>query len=180
MATQKYGTRRLGSAAFACATGALALLAARERRYTELRLRVEQLEHTDHCHRHADLTNQHRLQFDLLTTAMNDPDLAAVISTVEAEPTTRRQYLFANALYTNALHAFRIGIVSLEELYGHLRVICQNPVFREYWEATRHQRASLKEASDEAKVGRMVDGLIRDLDESDGDEWWVVGEPPAE
>lgn len=181
MATLNSGTRCLGSAAvraLACA-GALALLAARERRHTELRLRLDQLERSGHRDRHADLTHQHRLQFDLLTTAMSDPDLAAVISTVDAPPTVRRQYLFANALYGNALHAYRIGNVSLDELYGHLRVICQNTLFREYWEATRHQRASLKRESDEARIGRMVDGLIHDLDESDSEEWWVVGEPPA-
>lgn len=181
MATQKSGTRCLGPTAvraLVCA-GVLALLAARERRHTALRLRLEQLERAGHRDRHADLTNQHRLQFDLLTTAMSDPDLAAVISTVDAPPTVRRQYLFANALYINALHAFRIGNVSLDELYGHLRVICQNTVFRDYWDATRHQRASLKDESDEARIGRMVDALIHDLEESDSDEWWVVGDPPA-
>jgi len=59
-------------------------------------------------------------------------------------------------------------------------VICQSAIFRDYWDATRHHRESLKKASQEAQVGRMVDALIHDLDESDTEEWWVVGEPPTE
>ena len=33
--------------------------------------------------------------------------------------------------------------------------------------------------STESRVGGMVDGLIKDLDEADTDEWWVVGTPPS-
>ncbi|MGH4034923.1 DUF6082 family protein [Actinomycetota bacterium Odt1-20B] len=182
MATQKYRIRGTGSAAvagLAFAVGALALLLDRQRRHHEqLRLRLDDMERTER--RPAELPQQQQLQFYLLSKAMDDPDLAAVLSTVEAPPTKRRQYLFANALYTNAVHAFRIGIVNWEELHGHLRVICRNPIFREYWEATRHHRASLEDSSDEARVGRMMDGLIHDLDDPDADEWWVIGEPPPE
>ncbi|MFE0177268.1 DUF6082 family protein [Streptomyces sp. NPDC059002] len=160
------------------ATGIWALLAAQQRRYEELRSRIDRLEQTQN--RPAELAQQQRLQFYLLSKAMDDPDLAAVLSTVEAPPTTRRQYLFANALYTNALLAYRVGVVNWEELHGHLRVICRNPVFREYWEATRHHRASLGDSSDESRVGHMMDGLIRDLEDPDTEEWWVVGEPPPE
>ncbi|MDQ8703510.1 DUF6082 family protein [Streptomyces sp. LHD-70] len=201
MATQKSGTRSIGStAARALAVGALVALTVRElrlaerrhtelrnaelryaeRQYAELRQRLERLEQAERRQHHTDLTNQHRLQLELLTTAMSDPDLAAVLSTIDAPPTTRRQYLFANAIYTNALHAYRVGNVSLEGLHGHLRVTCQNSIFRDYWAATRQQRASLKASSDEAKVGRMVDDLIHDLEEAETDEWWVVGEPPVE
>jgi hypothetical protein len=112
---------------------------------------------------------------------MEDPDLAAVYSNIQVDsPTQRRQYLFANALYTNALLAYRVGVVNWEELHGHLRMICLNPIFRNYWEAHRPHRASLEDNSEEARVGRMVDILIRDLDEADTEEWWVVGEPPLE
>ncbi|MFI8232996.1 DUF6082 family protein [Streptomyces sp. NPDC085900] len=126
-------------------------------------------------------SERHRLHFDLLCKAMDDPALAAVLDTYETEvPIDRqRQFLFANALYINALHAHRIGAISRNELFGHLRVMCQNRVFRDYWEATRHHRASLGE-SREAELGRMVDQLIRDLDDADTEEWWVVGEPPVE
>lgn len=127
------------------------------------------------------------MHFQLLSMAMDDPELAAVMSTVdlsadpvEAHAGLRRQYLFANALYTNALQTYRAGDVNWQELYGHVRVLCQSRVFRNYWEATRHHRDSLDPSSDEARVGRMVDDLVRDLDESDTEEWWVVGEPPSE
>ncbi|MBA4862382.1 hypothetical protein H1V43_13470 [Streptomyces sp. PSKA54] len=181
MATQKLEMRRFGSAAalgLAFAAGALAALATQQRRYAELRLRVTEVERSD---RQAMLTEQQRLQFYLLDKAMEDPELAAVYSNVQVEsPIQRRQYLFANALYNNALLAYRVGIVNWEELHGHLRMFCQNRVFRDYWDAHRPHRASLHGGSEEAKVGRMVDRLIRDLNDADTEEWWVVGEPLAE
>ncbi|MFE0443431.1 DUF6082 family protein [Streptomyces fungicidicus] len=129
----------------------------------------------------AGFAQQQQLQLYLLDKALGDPDLAAVLSTVEVEsPAQRRQFLFANALYSNALLAYRIGLVTLEELHGYLRITCRNPIFRSYWEATRPHRASLVESSDEARAGRMVDYLIADLDDAETDEWWVVGVPPAE
>ncbi|MFD7685402.1 DUF6082 family protein [Streptomyces sp. NPDC059781] len=180
MATQNLGLRGRGVATrvgLAFAVGALTAVVARRA------LRDEAL------HRHgegderlqAGFAQQQQLQLYLLDKALEDPDLAAVLSTVEVEsPTQRRQFLFANALYSNALLAHRIGLVTLEELHGYLRITCRNPIFRSYWEATRPHRASLVESSDEARTGRMVDALIADLDEAETDEWWVVGTPPAE
>ncbi|MGB8944173.1 MAG: DUF6082 family protein [Streptomyces sp.] len=166
-------------AGLAFAFGAFALLAAQQRRYTELRLQVDKAERADR--RRTMMAEQHELQLYLLRKAIDDPDLAAVFSIAEAEsPAQQRQFLFANALYTNALLAYRIGVVNWEELHGHVRVMCANPIFRQYWQATRHQRASLQDSSDEARVGYMTDTLIRELEESESDEWWVVGEPPSE
>ncbi|MFB7334225.1 DUF6082 family protein [Streptomyces adustus] len=129
---------------------------------------------------HVNLANQQRLHWELLSKAMEDPTLAAVLDTHGGTitPEKHRQFLFANAVYTNALLAYRIGNVDRAELFGHLRGTVQNPIFREYWEATRAARASLEQNSVEAQVGRMLDGLIHDLDDADTDEWWVVGEPP--
>ncbi|MFI6460065.1 DUF6082 family protein [Streptomyces sp. NPDC050528] len=181
MATQNRGMRGPSAAAtvgLAFAAGALAALFAQRRKFEELRLRVDEVEQSD---RQAMLTEQQRLQFYLLTKAMEDPDLAAVYSNVQVDsPTQQRQYLFANAMYNNTLLAYRVGIVSWEELHGHLRAICQNAIFRDYWRAHHPHRSSLKAESIEAKVGRMVDRLIHDLDEADTEEWWVVGEPPEE
>ncbi|MCQ4207611.1 MULTISPECIES: DUF6082 family protein [Streptomyces] len=163
MATRSYGARTLAAAMAAGATTTVGSLLARRRR-------------------HASLTEQHRLHFDLLCKAMDDPALAAVLDTYEeaVSPERQRQFLFANALYTNALYFHRIGAMSRRELYGHLRVICQNPIVRDYLVATRHHRASLEGTSDEAELGRMVERLLLDLDEADTDEWWVVGEPPCD
>ncbi|QEV20694.1 DUF6082 family protein [Streptomyces alboniger] len=184
MATRNFRVRGVGSAVVAglvFATGALAVLAAQQRRYEALRRKAEREERSEH-HRHAALAAQQRLQFDMLSTAMGDPDLAAVLDTFETplDARTQRQYLFANALYTNALLAWRVGNLGWDELHGHLRLICQNAIFRNYWAATRPHRASLLESSDEARLGRMVDKLIRDLEAADTDEWWVIGEPPPE
>jgi hypothetical protein len=180
MDTQKTGrTRWLGSAAaagLAFTAGAFAAWAARQRRHEELRPRVLRAED-----RRAALVDYQRLQLRLLERAIDDPELAVVLSTFEMEsPTRLRQHLFANALYANALFGYRIGVATLEELHGHLRVLCQSALFRRYWESTRPHRASLREDSEEGRIGRMVDTLIRDLDEADTEEWWVVGEPPAE
>ncbi|MFG2970659.1 DUF6082 family protein [Streptomyces sp. NPDC048288] len=172
MATKSRGTRALTAATaagLAWAAGGLALLLAQQRRQQETQLRLE----------------QQRLHFQLLSRAIDDPELAAVMSTVTLDDVApqdrvrvRRQYLFANALYVNVLQMYRAGTVNWPELHGHLRVLCQSALFREYWEATRHHRDSLAPASEEARVGRMMDKIVRDLVEADTEQWWVVGEPP--
>ncbi|MEV6753461.1 DUF6082 family protein [Streptomyces sp. NPDC051214] len=184
MATQKFGIRGLGPAAaagLAFAVGALTVLAAQQRKHGALRLRIACTGESEH-QRNTTLIAQQRLQFDMLSKAMDDPDLAAVLDTFDEALDTRtlRQYLFANAVYTNALLFWRVGNFTWEEVHGHLRLICQNPVFRSYWKATHPHRASLLDSSDEARLGRMVDKLIRDLEEADTEEWWVVGEPSCE
>ncbi|RII09419.1 hypothetical protein DSC45_30540 [Streptomyces sp. YIM 130001] len=161
--------------------GMLAQFRSQHRKYDELRLRIDRLTAAEEHHRHTALIHQQRLQLTLLCKAVDDPELADVLDTYDEplDPGVRRQYLFANAVYTNALLALRVGIVNREELYGHLRMICRSPVFQQYWHATRHHRASLKDGSDEVELGLLVDGLIRDLEDADTDEWWVVGEPPG-
>ncbi|MXM67827.1 hypothetical protein GR925_31440 [Streptomyces sp. HUCO-GS316] len=184
MSTKTSRKRKLGAkatvVAIAAATGSLLAV---HRQCQALRIRLEQHEEScaaTHQH-HINLANQQRLHWELLSKAMEDPDLAAVLDTYEERLSTtkHRQFLFANALYTNALLAYRIGNVTEAELFGYLRGSLQNPVFRDYWEAARPHRASLEPDSAEAQVGRMVDKLVRDLDEADTEEWWVVGEPPV-
>ncbi|MEU6672620.1 DUF6082 family protein [Streptomyces sp. NPDC046853] len=174
----------MGSAAvagLAFTVGALTVLTAQQRKHGALRLRLARTGQSEQ-ERNAALIAQQQLQFNMLSKAMDDPDLAAVLDTfdVTLDARTLRQYLFANAVYTNTLLFWRVGNLSWEEAHGHLRLICQNPVFRNYWKATRPHRASLLDTSDEARLGRMVDKLIHDLEEADTDEWWVVGEPPYE
>jgi hypothetical protein len=164
-------------------TGALATLASQRRALNSLRVRLDRLEaqvaSTQH---HANLANQQHLHWELLSKAIDSPELAEVLDIFEvpASPQERRQYLFANALYTNLLFYYRIGNLSRDEFFGRVRGLLQNPVVREYWFATRGQRATLPEDSDEAELGRLVDDLLRRLDEADTEEWWVVGEPPTE
>lgn len=124
----------------------------------------------------------YQAQIDLLIKAMDDPQLAVVLDTYEEEvpPAKLRQFLFANALYANAVLSYRTGVVTREELFGQLRVMIQNSVFRDYWYATRAHRASLPDTSPENRIGRMVDALVLDMQEAETDEWWVVGEPPAD
>ncbi|MCW8095908.1 DUF6082 family protein [Streptomyces tauricus] len=173
MATQNFGIQGCSSAAAAgvAFAAAIGVLVAQQRQSRRVRLSEQ---------RHINLANQERLHWELLSKAMEDPTLAAVLDTHDGAipPEKHRQYLFANALYTNALLAYRIGNINRAEFFGHLRNTLQNPIFREYWEVSRPARASLVADSVEAQVGRMMDGLINDLDEADTDEWWVVGDPP--
>lgn len=130
------------------------------------------------------LAHQQRVHFDLLTRAIADQSLAEVLNTYDDDddvsPGRQRQFLFANLLYVNALRAHQMGIVTRQELFGHLREIFRNQICRDYWETTRHHRATLKTDSVEGQVGLMVDSLVVDLDETDSDNWWVVGRAPSE
>ncbi|WP_308436799.1 DUF6082 family protein [Streptomyces poonensis] len=161
--------------------GVLVTRALHHRALEALHLRLTRLEHTAHTQRHTNLASQQRLHWELLSKAIDDPELAEVLDLYESpvSPKQRRQYLFANALYTNLLLYYRIGNISREEFFKHVRGIFQNPTVRDYWYATRQQRASLAD-TDEAELGLLVDDLLQQLEEADTDEWWVVGEPPAD
>ncbi|MFC7013656.1 DUF6082 family protein [Streptomyces viridiviolaceus] len=183
MATRKNATGRFGSAAAGLlfATAGLTL-AARQRWLEKVRLQERQLELEELAIRRQSLAHQQRMHWELLTRAIDDPSLAEVIDTYDKNipAARRRQFFYANAWYANLYHIHRAGLIDGDELYGHLREFFQNPIFREYWEASRHMRAALNDTSAEARMGRMVDSLVRDLDEADTDEWWVVGTPPAD
>ncbi|MFF4017156.1 DUF6082 family protein [Streptomyces sp. NPDC001843] len=194
MATQRTGIRRLGCAAAAAlalsVTGTVASFLAHRRAvealvraHTELLRRLDALEEQ---RRRAgwrmDLVEYQRDHRQLLRAAMEDQELLLVLDTYEADlsPQAQKQYLFANALYVHALNGYRTGLLTRGELRGHIRMLFQNPVMRAYWEATRPHRASLRDDSEEAEIGRMVDELLLELDEADTDEWWVVGDSPAD
>ncbi|MBD0418174.1 DUF6082 family protein [Streptomyces sp. NPDC052309] len=182
MATRKNVTGRFGSAAAGLlfATAGLTL-AARQRWLEKARLQERQLELEELAIRRQSLEHQQRMHWELLTRAIDDPSLAEVIDTYDKSipAARRRQFLYANAWYVYLYHVHRAGLLDREELYRHLREFLQSPAFREYWEAAKHMRASLNEASEEAQLGFMVDGLVKDLDEADTDDWWVVGNPPT-
>ncbi|GAA1429006.1 DUF6082 family protein [Streptomyces thermospinosisporus] len=182
MATQNVGFQMLRSAAAGAllmAAGALAAIAAQRHAMETMRQRVEELEEQARAQQRSNLAWQQRQHWELLSKAMDDPDLTEVLDIYDTpvSPQRRRQYLFANALYTNLLCYHRIGNLTREEFFQHVRAMFQNPVVREYWYATRHLRASLT-GTEEAELGALVDHLLLQLEEADTDEWWVVGEPP--
>ncbi|MGW1539906.1 DUF6082 family protein [Streptomyces sp. NPDC002309] len=182
MATRKNTAGRLGSAAAGLLlASATVTLIVHHRRLEEARLQVKRQELEELASRRAAVAHQQRMHWELLAKAIDDPSLAAVIDTYDKRipAEKRRQFFYANAWYVNLYHLYEAGILDQEELFGRLREIFQSSVLREYWEASKGQRATLKESSTEARIGRMVDGLIRDLDEADTEEWWVVGNPPS-
>ncbi|MFJ8464200.1 DUF6082 family protein [Streptomyces swartbergensis] len=185
MGTRNLSFRGLGataSAGIALAAGAAVAMAARRPTYHALRARIEHLEEAAQSQRRAGFAHQQRLHWELLSKAMDDPELAEVLDAYDGtvSPSKLRQFLFANALYTNALCYYRMGNMNREEFFGFARSMLQNPVFREYWHASRPHRATLADSSEEARLGHMVDDLLAQLEEADTDEWWVVGELPSE
>ncbi|MGV9731259.1 DUF6082 family protein [Streptomyces albogriseolus] len=183
MATKSVGLRRFQSVTavgLGMVAGVFAAVAAQRNALDAINRRLERLEEQAGHQQRANLAMQQRQHWELLSKAIDDPQLAEVLDLYEVPvtPAKRRQYLFANALYTNLLCYHRIGNLSLDEFFKHARGIFQNPLMREYWEATRQQRAGLK-GTEEAELGRMIDDLLSQLDEADTDEWWVVGSPPT-
>ncbi|MFC9117026.1 MULTISPECIES: DUF6082 family protein [Streptomyces] len=184
MGTKSVGLRRFHSATAAglgMVAGAIAAVAAQRNALDVINRRLEQLEERAGNQQRANLAMQQRQHWELLSKAIDDPQLAEVLDIykVPVNAQQRRQYLFANALYTNLLCYHRMGNITLDEFYKNARAIFQNPIVRDYWEATRDDRASLK-GTEEAELGELIDDLLLQLDEADTDEWWVVGEPPTE
>ncbi|MFE5049836.1 DUF6082 family protein [Streptomyces sp. NPDC056637] len=183
MATQSFGVRGIGSAVIAGAAliGAALALAAQRRRLEEARLRIEELEQEELTQQRSARARQQRVHWELSLKAIDDPSLAAVINTYDAEipPAKVRQFFFANAWYVNLFHLDQAGIIDQQEVYGRLRELFQSPVFREYWRASRPNRATLIHSSAEARLGRLADRLLEELEEADTEEWWVVGDPPT-
>ncbi|MGW5639732.1 DUF6082 family protein [Streptomyces sp. NPDC003832] len=178
MATRILAARGLGSAV---ATG-LGLLrgpfvrGGRRRRQEELLLELlRQLAMmTEEIHR-ANLIQEHRITMDLMDRTIDDPSLADARSTlVGVSEAKRRQMLFANGQYGSLLLAYRVGTFGWAELLGHVRVLCRNELFAEYWDRTTEHRRSLPVDSLEWKVGQVVNAILEELAE-DPDEWWVVG-----
>ncbi|MFB6641592.1 DUF6082 family protein [Streptomyces chartreusis] len=130
----------------------------------------------------GDVTTAYRMRLQLLMKAIDDPELAATLDTYDTPVSAPRlrQYLFCDALYMQLLLAYQTGTLNREELYGKARLLLYNSIFREYWHASRHQRASLAAHSVESEIGRLIDGLAQMMDEADTAEWWVAGHPPEE
>lgn len=160
------------------AAGAVANTAAQRRALDALEARLACIERTSRSQRHANLTNQQRLHWELLSKAMDDADLAEVLDAYGegVSPKRQRQYLYANAMYTNMVLNYRLGNFTREQFYGYVRGMLQNPIVREYWHATQHHRATLDSTTEEADLGLLVDDLLQQLEEADIDEWWVIGD----
>ncbi|WP_329118745.1 DUF6082 family protein [Streptomyces sp. NBC_01465] len=130
--------------------------------------------------RHANQIQYHRLLVEQSSQAMGDPMLAAALSTLSDVPERRqRQLLFANREYVTILLAHRIGVVDWDELIGHLRILCRNAVFADYWQRTGEHRMSLPAHTLEGRAGLAVDAIMDELAD-DPDDWWVVGPDRAD
>ncbi|MFF0081137.1 DUF6082 family protein [Streptomyces canus] len=149
--------------------------AGRRRRQELLLALVDQLGRlAEEMHR-ANLIQFHQMITGQLDRAIDDPALAAVLSTLDdLSDGERRQMLFANREYATNVLAYRVGMYDWGELVGALRVLCRNGVFATYWRRTVEHRLSLPDDSLEGRIAKAVDAVLEELDE-DPDEWWVVG-----
>ncbi|MFE5025089.1 DUF6082 family protein [Streptomyces sp. NPDC056656] len=161
--------------------GATSAFAKQQQRREKARLRTEQVERDEVAERRRARAHQQRMHWALLVKAIDDPSLAVVINTYGADvPLEKlRQYFYANAWYVNLFHLEQSGLADQEQVRGHLRDLFQSQVFREYWRATRPNRATLPDSTDEARLGHLAECLLDELEEADTDEWWVVGDPPT-
>ncbi|NGO10554.1 hypothetical protein G5C60_23905 [Streptomyces sp. HC44] len=181
MATLTLAARRIGSAVVT-GLGRMRVPFARDgRRQRQDELVMELCRQValvaEELHR-ANLIQQHRLFVEQLDRAIDDPSLAAALSTLSGlSERRRRQMLFANREYGVLLLAHRVGTYSWDELLGQLRILCRNDVFAEYWASTVEHRRSLPGGSLEKQVGGVVDAILEELAD-DPDEWWVVGPEP--
>ncbi|MEV0639250.1 DUF6082 family protein [Streptomyces sp. NPDC050619] len=182
MATQKRAARSIGSAAVAGLGLMRAFFARGTRRRAQEELLAQLLQQltlmTEEIRR-ANLIQQYRLTVDQLDRMVDDPSLADAASTLPGlSEGRRRQMIFANRQYGNLLLTYRVGVCEWDELLGHLRVLCRNASFAEYWDRTVEHRKSLPADSVEARVGAAVDIMLEELAD-DPDEWWIVGPPPS-
>ncbi|MEU6842659.1 DUF6082 family protein [Streptomyces sp. NPDC046716] len=125
--------------------------------------------------RRANLIRTQSLFMEQLDRAIDDPVLAAALSTLDGlDEERRRQLLFINRHYGLLLLTYQIGAIDRGELLGSLKILSRNRIFRHYWQATADQRGDLPEHSLEARIGRALDAIVDErLD--DLEEWWVVG-----
>ncbi|MFJ3665695.1 DUF6082 family protein [Streptomyces sp. NPDC090106] len=132
--------------------------------------------------RHANLIQLHRISVEQMERRMADPALADAVNILSGlTERERRQLIHVNAQYHGILLHHRVEAMTWNELMGHLRVLCRNPVFERYWELTRDHRRSLPRGSLESRVGSAVDVVVEGLRE-EPEEWWVVAypeEPPS-
>jgi hypothetical protein len=182
MATQKRAARSIGSAVTAGLGLMRAFFARGPRRRRQEEILAELLQQltlmTDEIHR-ANVIQQYRLTVEQMDRMVDDPSLADTASTLPGlSEGRRRQMIFANRQYGNLLLAHRVGVCDWDELLGHLRVLCRNALFAEYWDRTVEHRRSLPADSLEARVGAAVDVMLEELAD-DPDEWWIVGPPPS-
>ena len=103
-----------------------------------------------------------RLHMDLIKIAIDDPSLADVWGDYRTEIPTerRRQYLYANLIFSHMYLMHKLQVADDAEMLGHLRVITKSEIFREYWAEAAGSRVPLAEGSTERIFGLLVDQAI--------------------
>ncbi|MQY12943.1 hypothetical protein SRB5_30820 [Streptomyces sp. RB5] len=135
---------------------------------------LEEMTKSNGLAKRNELIEMRRLHMEMIGKALDNPELVPVLDTYDEEIPLelQRQFLYANLLFCHLLNLYTLGQISEPEAYGYLRTTCHNEIFRQFWKATREHRRSLRYESEEAYLGRIVDGIISRM-EQQGD-WWNV------
>ncbi|MEU9187642.1 DUF6082 family protein [Streptomyces sp. NPDC048484] len=104
------------------------------------------------------------LHVQLTQMAIDDPSLAEVWATShDQSESTVRQHLFANLVFSHFLLARSWGTLSDSDLLAHAHGLLRNPVFQDYWEATRIAKSRISPDSPEAQLARIFDQALAEI-----------------
>ena len=100
-----------------------------------------------------------RLHMELIKMAIDDPSLADAWDDYRTDvpKDRRRQYLYANLIFSHLYLNHKLKIVDDAEMLGHLRAVTRSRIFRDYWAWAAEGRIPLGENSDERLFGLLVD-----------------------
>lgn len=100
-----------------------------------------------------------RLHMSLIQMAIDDPTLVDVWGDyrLEIPRERRRQYLYANLIFSHLYLNHKLQIVDSAEMLGYLHTLTKSEIFREYWAEAASSRASLADGSAERIFGLLVD-----------------------
>ncbi|MEU8609669.1 DUF6082 family protein [Actinoplanes sp. NPDC048791] len=123
-------------------------------------------------HNHAELrrtahANLGMLHQNLLKMSLDDEELAAVWPSFDLDlpAATRRQFLYANLIYSFELRALQSDIYTEAAVIAIMRHLFSSPVMRAYWHATVSGRRFLDPGSSEFSWAKQVDKICAEYDE---------------
>jgi hypothetical protein len=128
-------------------------------------------------HRSAE-ADMRALHASIVKMAMDDTDLAEVWPPLQPglRPRRNRQYLYANLIVQHVWLNVQIGVLTDEEMRNHLRYVFGSPIMREYWAASRTNRArTLVPGTPEFAFSRVGDEVFLEVGGAPGKAAWASG-----
>ena len=134
----------------------------------ELSLQRQELVASREELRRSAAANLRNLHVQLTQMQMNDPALAEVWNDWPGqEPSTVRQFLFANLTYSQLVLIHEWGDMTEDEILAHARRLLRSPVFQRYWILSREAKQLLPSESSEGLFSRYFDQALREQTHED-------------